>query len=1092
MTRFRLHLLMVAACVAVCAAVPASAGALPKVVNPFAIEPGSFHITASVTKCTKVAPGTGKYLNDECTKMAPKAEEDEFEWITTPDYQAGAHADLTTEFNFEYEVNGEEEATFSDVKTTIVNLPVGFLGSAIAVPTCSDAQLASKSSGGGVECPADSQVGVISFVLGEPHLTNIHYTGPVYSMPSNSGVAATLGFNVAGITQILPISVRPSDTGITVTSPSIEDLGEPHDISVTVWGVPASAVHNPQRGLVVAEETGQAPHITHEGGEEANIQVKPFLTNPTSCTGHGELATMYADSWSEQFVNKKGEPEFNENGEPEVINEKGEPEKWPSASTEVLPITGCERDPFSPSLEAQPTTTSAESPSGLDATVTVPQTWEDPESLSASDLDDSKVTLPEGMTINPSSGSGLGSCGPEQYAKETASSHPGEGCPPESKIGTVEIETPLLSEKLTGAVYVATPYDNPFAEPEQGHPHGTLLALYVVARNPERGVVIKVAGKIEPNPITGQLVTTFGETPQAPFDRFVLKFRPGATAPLVSPPACGAYSAQAELTPWSGPLEPRLVSTNPFLIEHGVHEGLCPAGGTPPFNPAVLAYPTHANAGAYTPFYLKIARQDGEQEITGFSSTMPPGLTGNLNGVAKCPEADIQAAREQSGAEAETNPACPAASEVGHTIVSAGVGAVLAQTAGKVYLAGEYRGDPLSLVAVTSAKVGPFDLGTVVIRFGLKLNPTTAQVEVDAANSEPIPHIIKGIVVHVREIHVYIEREHFIINPTNCNPSTVSETITGGGANPTNSEDWSHVTATSPFQMADCANLAFTPTFTVSTNGKTNRADGASLTTRVAYPENSIGKQANIAYVKVELPKALPSRLSTLQKACTAAQFAANHAGCPAGSVVGRAVVHTPVLPVPLEGPAYFVSHGSEAFPNLVIVLQGYGLTVELVGDTFIQNGITSSTFNATPDVPFSSFELILPQQPGSALAAHGNLCAQNLVMPTTLKAQNGDMINQKTQIEVEGCPDTLTVLAKHTTNHALTLEILVPAAGTLRASGSGLSGATKSAKHREALTLKLNERHAGRLRTRVTLTFTPSTGKPRRKLAKTLHAAFR
>jgi hypothetical protein len=1078
MMRLRSRLLALLVCLLASVAAPTGAAAFPTTVHPFAIEPGSFHMTVSVTKCAEVAPGKGKYVNDQCTEVAPEAEPEagDFEWIATPDYQAGAHTDWTTTLNFVHEVSGGE-ATFSDVKTTIVNLPPGFIGSSVAVPTCTDAQLTSDDPEGGVECPPDTQVGIVGFTLSELGGKNLHVTGPIYSMQANSGVAATLGINVGGVTQILPVSVRPADTGITVTSPSIEDLSEPHDFSFTVWGVPASSVHNYERGLIEAVETGKAPYVAHPGGEEVDIPIKPFLSNPTSCTGHGEVATVSADSWEEQFLEPDGEPEL---------------EKWPSASTEIPPITGCERDPFFPSFEVQPTTTSAESPTGLDATVTVPQTYEDPESLASSALENSRVTLPEGMTINPSAGAGLGSCAPKQYAKETAFSHPGEGCPPESKIGTVEIETPLLSEKLTGAVYVATPYDNPFGDEE--HPGGSLLAIYVVARDVERGVVIKVAGKIEPNPVTGQLVTTFEETPQAPFNRFVLKFRPGATAPLVSPPACGAYSAQDALTPWSAMPEepPRLVSTTPFLIEHGVREGPCPAGGTPPFNPSVLAYPIYANAGEYTPFYLKIARQDGEQEITGFSSVMPPGLTGNLTGVEKCPEADIQAAREQSGAEAEANPACPAASEVGHTIVSAGVGTVLAQTPGKVYLAGEYHGDPLSLVALTSAKVGPFDLGTVVIRFGLKLNPTTAQVEVDAANSEPIPHIIKGIVVHVREIHVYIERENFIINPTNCSPSTVSETVTGGGANPANPTDWAPVTATSPFQAADCANLAFTPTFTVSTNGKTSRTEGASLTTKVTYPENSIGHQANVAYVKVELPKPLPSRLTTLQKACTAAQFAANHAGCPAGSVVGQAVVHTPVLPVPLEGPAYFVSHGGEAFPNLVIVLQGYGLTVELVGDTFIQNGITSSTFKATPDVPFSSFELTLHQGPDSALAAHGDLCTQNLIMPTQLIAQNGDSINQKTEIEVQGCPDALTLLAKHTKNHTLTLEVLVPAAGTLRATGHGLHAAAKSAKHREPLILKLSERHAGRLRTRVTLTFTPSAGKHRRKLAKTLHIAFR
>ena len=1014
MTRLHLPLFVFVACMMAFVVAPATTVALPRIVNPFAIEQGSFHVTASVTKCTEVALGKGKYLNDQCTEVPPEGEAGDFEWIATPDYQAGAHADLTTEFNFEYKINGEEEATFSDVKTTIVELPRGFLGSAITVPTCSDAQLAAKSPSGGVDCPPESQVGVIGFTLGEPHNAKFHFTGPVYNMQSNSGVAATLGFNVGGITQILPVSVRPQDTGITVTSPSIEDLGEPHDISFTVWGVPASPVHNEARGRLVAEEeTSQGQHVIHvinSGKEKVNIPIKPFLTNPTSCTGHGEVVTMRANSWDEQ-------------------------ENWSEESAEIPPITGCEGDPFSPSFEVQPTTTSAESPSGLNATVTVPQTWEDPESVSASDLKNSKVTLPEGMTINPSSGSGLGACSPGQYAEETAVYVPGRGCPPESKIGTVEIETPLLSEKLTGAVFVATPYDNPFAEPPE-HPHGTLLALYVVARNPERGVVIKVAGKIEPNPVTGQLVTTFEETPQAPFNRFILKFRPGAIAPLVSPPACGAYSAQAELTPWSTPLEPRLVSTTPFLIEHGVREGPCPAGGTPPFNPAVLAYPIHANAGAYTPFYLKIARQDGEQEITGFSSTLPAGLTGNLTGVPFCNEAEIEAVRKESGAEAEEHPICPQ-SEVGHTISSAGVGRTLAQTPGRIYLAGAYRGDPLSLVAVTSAKVGPFDLGTVVIRFGLKLNPTTAQVEVDAASSEPIPHIIKGIVVHVREIHVYIEREHFILNPTNCKSAAVSETITGGGANPANPADWASVTATSPFQMADCANLAFTPTFTVSTNGKTSKSGGASLSVKLSFPSGSVGKQSNIREVKVDLPKQLPSRLTTLQKACTEKAFEANPSTCPSESIVGHAKAVTPILPVPLEGPAYFVSHGGAKFPELIIVLQGYGFTIDLHGETFISKaGITSSTFHAVPDEPVNTFELTLPQGKYSALAANGNLCAltktvtvkkketirvhghkktvtrkvkktepATLAMPTRFVSQNGVTITQSTPVTVTGCP---------------------------------------------------------------------------------------
>ena len=947
-------------------AVPCVAVADPDPEHPFAIEPGSFHVTAST-------------------------------------YQAGAHPDLTTTFNFDH--HGPDEETDNDLKSVLVNLPAGFAGNNTAVPACSDAELVSVT-----RCPPETQVGTTTVDLAP--LSNatselpIRYTSPVYNMRSNTGVAGTLGFSVGHVlTQILPVSVRPGDLGLTVATPSVQDISEPKDISFTVWGVPASPVHTAQRGEeTFVTEPGDELHTNFSGDEEVHIPIKPLLSNPTSCTGAPLVATMSAGSWEEQTSPPS------------------------EASAEIPPITDCERNPFSPSFEALPTTTSAESPSGLNTALVVPQTYEDPESLASSELQDARVALPEGMTINPSAGSGLGSCAPEAYEAETAFSQPGEGCPPESKIGSVEIETPLLSEKLVGAVYVATPYDNPF---------GSLLALYVVAGDAERGVLVKVAGKMEPNETTGQLVASFENTPQGPFNRFVLKFRPGATAPLVSPPACGSYSAQAELTPWSAPLEPRLVSSPAFQITQGVREGPCPAGGVPPFGPQVVAGTINNDAGSYSPFYLRIARQDGEQEITRFSTTLPPGLTGNLSGIAFCGEAAIAAARKQTGAEAETHPTCPQESEIGHTIVSAGVGTVLAQTPGRIYLAGAYGEDPLSIVSVTSAKVGPFDLGTVVIRFGLRINPTTAQVDVDASDSEPIPHIIKGIVVHVREVHVYMGRERFILNPTSCDHLQISNTITGGGANPANPADQSPVTVTSPFQMANCANLAFTPTFTVSTSGKTNKSSGASLSVKLTFPPGSVGKQANIREVKVDLPKQLPSRLTTLQKACTEKAFEANPATCPSESIIGHAKAVTPILPVPLEGPAYFVSHGGAKFPELIIVLQGYGLTIDLHGETFISKaGITSSTFHAVPDEPVNTFELTLPQGKYSALAANGNLCAltktvtvkkkvtvtvngrkkrvtrkvkktepATLAMPTLFVGQNGDTIHQSTPVTVTGCP---------------------------------------------------------------------------------------
>ena len=966
----------VAVCVAAIVVSPVAAWAMPSE-QPFEIVPGSFQLVPSTT-------------------------------------QAGAHENLTTMFDFAHQESGSEAGrTDNDVRTTVVNLPAGFVASNTAVPTCSQAQL---DSYGPVQelpaCPLASQVGQISIDLSLNPGPPQRFTYPVFNMEVTSfGVTAELAFKLNLVNVFLIVSVRPGDQGLTVTSPDIPVTGEPHNIAVTIWGLPAAGEHDAQRGEYCNADGCFQPY---GGPQAANIPVRPFLATPTSCGPF--TASMEADSWEH-------------------------PEEWSKAEdTEVGPIGECGRVPFEPSIEAEPTTTSAESPSGLNVSLVVPQAWENPYSLATANLRDTTVTLPEGMTANPSLAAGLGSCTRAQYAAETSGSLPGEGCPPESKIGSIEIETPILAEKIPGAIYIATPYENVKEFGDAAHPEGSLLALYVVAKDPERGIIIKTAGKITPNPVTGQLTTSFQNTPQQPFSKFTLKFRPGATAPLISPPACGAFTTQAALTPWSAGLEesPRLLSST-FEITHGVGEGPCPSGGVPPFDPQVISGTENNDAGSYSPFYLQILRHDGEQEITRFSTVLPSGLTGNLTGIPFCPDADIEAAKNVTGAAEEANPSCPAASEIGHSVVSAGVGTVLAQTPGKIYLAGPYHGAPLSIVSITSAKVGPFDLGTVVIRFALNINPVTAQVEVSASGSDPIPHIINGIIVHVREIRVYMDRPNFILNPTSCAPGSISETIDGAGADPSNPADQVPVSASAPFQAADCSSLKFEPKLTVTTQGKTSKADGASLTAKLTVPA-ALGTQANIGKVKVDLPKQLPSRLTTLQKACTAAQFDTNPAGCPAASVIGYAKAITPILPEPLEGPAYFVSHGGEAFPSLEIVLQGYGVRIDLTATTFIsKQGITSSTFNTVPDQPVTSFELTLPQGKFSALAANGNLCRQKLIMPTAFTGQNGAVINQDTHIEVTGCPNTISILSHSVKKHTLKLSVYGPASGKLTASGKGV-----------------------------------------------------
>ncbi len=955
-----------AACLALlaCLAFAGSAAAAPSG-TPFALVPGSFHVTTSTS-------------------------------------QAAAHADLTVAFDFAHEKAGK---TFNDVRTITVNLPPGFIGNNTAVPTCNVEQLIGRREGASVEdpeCAPASQVGALSLecvgcASGGSHVEKV--LTPVYNMEVTSfGVTAELGFNIAGnVIQTLPVTVRPGDSGITVTTPNIEKVTEAHNISLTTWGLPASTIHDAQRGLECYSGFSEE---CNEGKKQANIPVKAFLSNPTSCEPH--IATIEAYSWEEPLT-------------PSV------------AQVEATPSTECERVPFAPSIDVEPTTRSAESSSGLNISLEVPQTWENPYGIATSNLKDSTVALPVGYTANPSLASGLGTCTPQQFEAETSDSAPGAGCPAESKIGVVNVETPVLSENLTGNIYIATPFDNKF---------DSLLALYIVVKDPARGIIVKLQGQIEPNPVTGQLVTTFDENPQVPFSKFTLKLNQDQTSPLVSPPACGAYTADAELTPWSAPLTPQLVSGQPFAIETGIGGGPCPAGGIPPFHPSLVAGTLNNNAGSYSPMDIHITRQDGEQEITGFATQLPAGLTANLSGIPFCSGADIALARTKSGAQEETNPSCPAASEIGHTLVGAGVGSVLAYTPGKVYLAGPYEGAPFSIAAITSAKVGPFDLGTVVVHLPLLINPQTAAVSIPSGAANQIPHIIKGIIIHVRDIRVYIERPGFMINPTNCNPQTFSATVIGGGADPANPQDNTPATTNDSFQLANCQNLQFKPKFSVSTSGKTSRVDGASLTAKLTVP-GALGTQANISRVKVELPEQLPSRLPTLQKACAAAQFEANPAGCPPASIIGHAKAITPILPVPLEGPAYFVSHGGEGWPALVVVLQGYGVTIDLVGTTFIsKSGVTSSTFKTVPDQPVTSFELTLPEGPYSALTALGNLCTTTktvtvkkkvtvkihgrrktitrkvkktepatLQMPSEFVAQNGAEIHQDTPITVTGCP---------------------------------------------------------------------------------------
>ena len=574
------------------------------------------------------------------------------------------------------------------------------------------------------------------------------------------------------------------------------------------------------------------------------------------------------------------------------------------------------------------------------------------------------VVLPLGVAVSPSAANGLEAC---TEAEIELHGPKAPACPPSSKVGSVEVVTPLLEHPLQGALYVAQQGEKVNGVPVPGtNPFGSLLALYVVAEG--SGVLIKLAGEGTLDPATGQITATFDNTPEQPFSELKVHVFGGPRAPLVTPSACGTYTTNSQLTPWSSEVAKEPSSS--FTISSGC--------GPQGFSPSFTAGSVNSQGGAFSPFTLTLARKDGEQRLASLRVQEPPGLLGVLKSVVQCPEP--QASLGTCGPE----------SLIGHMTVGAGPGPDPVWVGGNVYLTGPYGGAPFGLSIVTHAAAGPFDLGDVVVRARINVDPHTGQITV---SSEPFPTILQGIPLDVRTVNVTVDRPGFLFNPTNCAPLSVSGTVS--------STSGASAAVSSPFEAANCGLLPFKPRFAVSTQAKTSKLEGALLHVEVA----SAPGQANIGKVAVSLPKRLPSRLSTLNKACLAAVFEANPASCPAASQVGAATATTPLLAHPLAGPAYLVSHGGAAFPDLVIVLQGEGILIDLVGNTKIKKGITSSTFNAVPDVPITKFDLTLPRGPHSVLTANGSPCASPLKMPTTITGQNGAVVTQTTKITVSGCP---------------------------------------------------------------------------------------
>jgi hypothetical protein len=648
------------------------------------------------------------------------------------------------------------------------------------------------------------------------------------------------------------------------------------------------------------------------------------------------------------------------------------------------------------------------------------------------------------------------------------------------------VTTPLLSKPLQGHVYLAEPKCGEAGEVECSESDAEEGKLFGLIMELDGEAVIKLPGQVEAGGYgahsvdtglaPGQLRAVFDSNPQLPFGELVFKFKEGPRTPLANPQTCGTYTTTSVLEPWSAPFSASATSESSFGISWDGQGAPCPA--SMPFDPGFTAGTAGSVAGSYSGLTVEISREDREQDLSGVTVRTPPGVVGNLSGVPLCAEAQANAGT------------CGAESLIGSTSAAVGPGPdPFWITDGRVYLTGPYRGGSFGLSIVVPAVAGPFHLGNVVVRASIAVNPSTAALTV---TSNPLPQVVDGVPLRLRRVLVDVDRPGFILNATDCSPQKVEATLSG--LEGFTASSGTSVSVSSPYQASGCASLAFKPKFSASTSGHTSKALGASLTTRVEEPAGALGTQADITKVKVELPIQLPSELKTLQHACLAKVFEENPAGCPEHSIVGRAVVHTPVLPVPLEGPAYFVSHGGEAFPSLTMVLQGDGVSVDLVGTTFIngKTDVTSTTFKTVPDVPFTSFELVLPQGAYPALGAYlpekanDDFCTQKLIMPTEMIAQNGAELHQDTRIEVEGCPDTVQVFSTTVKKRTLSLYVYAPAAGKLTASAPGLTSTSNAYSGREAQTLTLTQKHPGRLHTKIKLTYTPTHGN---KQTKTLNA---
>lgn len=928
-------------------------------------------------------------------------------WRLAPETRAGAHPDGTATFYTARNQDSHAGSPFSGfvdgaLDNVIVELPPGFLGDPQAVAQCTGEQFAVKP----LECPPQSQVGMLILRLEAPiglpgNLGNsdigVH---PVYNLEPRRGKLAEFGIAYLADQEVttarLIADVRTKgDFGVTILTGQIPAVLPLVSQQITLWGVPWAASNDEYRAEAATSELplqGLAP-AERVPYDPSWGPVRPLISNPTGCTGEPTTTTLLLDSYVDPAA-------FDADGLPV------DHPNWKTATADAPPLAGCEDVPFEPEITLRPTSQKADSPTGLEVELTIPQNddlpfdppaegasqaeidsyledaaehWRSDAGLATSHLKDTVVTLPEGMAVSPSAAWGLEACTTDEMGlKTTTGAMPNPirfdnqpvSCPDGSTIGTLEVDTPLLADPIPGRVYLAAQDENPFS---------TLLAIYLVAEDPERGIRVKLAGEVEPDPDTGQLTTTFLNNPQLPFETFRLRFKGGSQASLVNPPACGAHTTEAKLTPWARPDQPVTV-TDSFQITKAANGGPCPpSAAARAFDPGFNAKLLDPAAATSSSFFLRFTRDDGDQELVAIDTVMPEGVVAKLAGVPRCSDSD---------AEAGT---CPLSSVVGGVTAGAGPGpAPFFIDTGRVFLTGPYKGAPLGLLVEVPAKAGPFDLGEVLVRAAIHVDPRTAQVTV---KSDPMPLLLEGIPLRTRDVRVNINRPDFVFSPTSCEEDTVGAVIFGTHNASADRQ--------ARFQITGCSALDFAPEFRFHARGKGATKPNAhpGLLAEVFFGEG----QTNIAKTSVVLPPRMIIDQQNIATTCTRQQFA--QGACPENTQVGEAIAHTPLLSEPLQGPVYLIA-SDNPLPDIVADLEGI-VDVHLFGRIHSQGIRIRNTFDVVPDAPVESFRLSLEGGRQNGILVNGaNLCRKPRFRRVDIEVEghNGASADQRTVILSPRC----------------------------------------------------------------------------------------